>query len=67
MFELIHGMARTPEYHAWLLTPLKNRNGPCYVEVRLLMTEKGLISPMREEGDGESEDEGKTEDEDSDE
>jgi DNA repair protein RadA/Sms len=26
------------------LTPLKNRNGPCDVEVRLLMTEHGLVA-----------------------
>ncbi len=39
------------------LTPLKNRNGPCDVQVRLLMTERGLVAAPSDEEDEEDEDE----------
>ena len=38
------------------LTPLKNRNGPCDVEVRLLMTEHGLIAAPSGDDDEDSND-----------
>jgi predicted ATP-dependent serine protease len=37
------------------LTPLKNRNGPCDVQVRLLMTEKGLVAAGNEEDEEDDE------------
>ena len=39
------------------LTPLKNRNGPCDVEVRLIMTERGLVAARDTEDEDEDENE----------